>query len=376
MRSMSPSAENEPRSTSLAASLAAAALALAGLAFHLSPWAERASLAMLDTGFGLLRAFAEKPAPDDILVVGLDDPGAVAPEVDAAGPMLRKLPEVLLRVAKGDPRAIVLHAPLPRGSLEAAVPGLDDALATALAVAQLAAPLAIGMAVDARREVVPIHEPLLRGVDPRALVFTLLPRDGDGVVRRIVQALPTQQGQWPTTAGWVCRVLDGRCEEGLVDYALGPAYRYIPSTRLLDIRDEKALARLFKGRVVFVAPVAGPDDRVPQPVSLAGWEPPAEEPASILVHAQAVRTLLHGQPVREAPLPAMLVAIAAAALVTLAAAPLAPAVGALATMAAVGSALAALWLGWYVPLAAPLATLLAAVVASRLLGRPAAATAR
>jgi CHASE2 domain-containing sensor protein len=285
------------------------------------------------------------------------------------GPLLRKLPDVLVRVARGTPRAIVLHAPLPRGSLEESVPGLDDALATALSVAQAAAPLAIGMTVGAGREVVPIHDPLLRGVDTRALVFTLLPRDEDGVVRRIVLALPTQQGRWPTTVGWTCQVLGGRCDEGLVDYALGPAYRYIPARRLLDIRDDKALARLFKGRVVFLAPVAGADDRVPQPLSLAGWEPPAAEPASVLAHAQAVRTLLHGEAVQEAPLPAMLLAIAAAALACLAAPSLAPAVAALAAMAAVAGALAALHVGWYAPLAAPLATLLAALVASRLLGR-------
>jgi CHASE2 domain-containing sensor protein len=369
MRLMPRPAPPEPHATPLAAFLVAATLALAGLAFHLSPWAERASLAMLDTAFGMLRAFATKPAPDDILVVGLDDPGAVAAEVDPAGPALRKLPEMLVRVARGSPRAVVLHAPLPRASFEKEVPGLDDALATALAVAHAAAPLAIGLAVDSRREVVPIHEPLLRGVDTRSLVFTLLPRDEDGVVRRIVLALPTQQGRWPTTAGWVCRMLDGRCEEGLVDYALGPAYRYIPSRRLLDIKDDQALARLFKGRVVFIAPVAGPDDRVPQPVSLSGWEAPGEEPAAVLAHAQAVRTLLHGAPVREAPLPAMILAIAAVALVALAAAPVAPAVAALAGAGALAGALVTLRLGWYAPLAAPLATLLAALVASRLRGR-------
>jgi len=89
----------------------------------------------------------------------------------------------------------------------------------------------------------------------------------------------------------------------------------------------------------------------------------------MVAHAQAVRTLLHGEPVREAPLPAMLLAIAAAALVCLAAAPLAPAVGALTAMAALAGSLVALRLGWYTPLAAPLATLLAAILASRLLGR-------
>ena len=356
----------------LAVSLVAAAIALAGLAFRLSPWGGRASLAMLDAGFGVLRAFAPGEAPDDILVVGVDDPGAVSPEVDPVGPALRKLPEVLVKVAKGSPKAIVLNVALPRASSQAAAPGLDDALATALAVSQAAAPLAIGLSVDARRQVVPIHDPLLRGVDTRGLAFTLLPREADGVVRRIVLGLPTQQGNWPTYAGWLCQVLGGRCREGLIDYALGPAYRYVPARRLLDIKDGEALARLFKARIVFISAVAGPDDRVPQPLSLAGWEPPAPEPPLVLVHAQATRTLLHGAPIEDAPLPVMLLVVAAAALVARASAPVAPAVGALVALALAGGGLLALRAGWHAPLAAPFATLLAAVVASRLLAlRPA-----
>ncbi|MDH5264357.1 MAG: CHASE2 domain-containing protein, partial [Betaproteobacteria bacterium] len=290
-------------------------------------------------------------------------------EVDPVGPAIRKLPDVLVRIARGKPRAIALHAALPGAPVEAAAPGLDDALATALSVAQAAAPLAIGITVGSRGEVVPIHEALLRGVDPRAFAFTLLPRDEDGVVRQVVLALPTQQGKWPTAAGWLCEVLDGRCETGLIDYALGPAYRYMPARRLLEIRDDKALERLFGGRIVFVAPVAGPDDRVAQPVSLAGWEAPAAEPPSVLAHAQTVRTLIHGSPIQEVPLPVTLLAVAAAALVVLAAAPVAPAIGALAAIAAFAGGLVALRLGWYVPSAAVLATLLAAVIASRVLGR-------
>lgn len=360
-----PASPPAPPPSSLPAFLVAAALALAGLGLHLSAWGERASLALLDASFGVLRATAgPKEAPDDILVVGLDDAGAVSPEVDPAGPAIRKLPELLVRIARGEPRAIALHAPLPRTSMEAVVPGLDDALATALSVAQAAAPLAIGITVGARREVVPIHEALLRGVDSRALAFTLLPRDDDGVVRRIVLALPTQQGKWPTSAGWICEVLDGRCAPGLIDYALGPAYRYIPARRLLDIHDDKALARLFRGRIVLVDAVDGPGNRVAQPVALGGWEPPTAEPAAVLAHAQSIRTLMHGSPVDEAPLPALLVLIAAVALVSLAAAPLAPVVGALAAIGTVAAALFALWSGWYLPLAAPLATILVAVLAS------------
>lgn len=366
---MPPTLPDGSRPSSLAAFLAVAALALAGLGFHLTPWGERASLMLLDTGFGILRAVGPKPAPDDILVVGLDDAAAVSPDVDAVGPALRKLPEVLVRIARGKPRLVALHAPLPRASLDDALPGFDDALATALSVVQAAAPLAIGMAVDTRGNVIPIHEPLLRGVDARAFAFTMLPRDEDGTVRQVVLGLPTRQGEWPTLSGWICTVLHGRCEKGLIDYALGRAYRFVPARRVLDIRDDAALARLFRDRIVFVAQATGPSDRVPQSVSLAGWEPPSPEPPSVLAHAQTVRTLLHGRPVREVVLPVIIVAIAAVALTALVAVPMAPVSGALGVVVACVVAVLALRLGWYLPLAAPLATILAAMVASLILGR-------
>jgi CHASE2 domain-containing sensor protein len=358
-----------PHHSGFAASFVAAALALAGLAFHLSPWGERASLFLLDAGFGVLRAIGPRKAPDNIVVVALDDANAVSADVDPIGPGLRKLPDILVRVARGRPRAVALLAPLPRASLDGALAGFDDALATALAVTQSAAPLVVGITVDGGREVVPIHERLLRDVDTRALAFTLLPRDEDGVVRRVVLALPTQQGRWPTVAGWLCEVLDGRCESGLIDYTLGPAYRHVPARKLLEIRDDKALERLFRDRVVFVASVAGPGDRVPQPVAMAGWEPPTSAPPSVLAHAQALRTLLHGHPLREAPLAVLAVAIGAAALLSLVAAPVAAATVSLAAACAVTAALAALWLGWHVPMGAPLLTLLAALVASLALRR-------
>lgn len=355
-------------SSTLVPIMTAATLALAGLALHLSPWGVRASHVMLDAGFGILRAIGPAKAPDDIVIVGLEE-APVSPEVDAAGPALRKLPDVLSRIARGAPRAIALHAALPRGSLDGAAPGLDDALATAISVAQAAAPLVIGITADARGEVVPIHEPLLRGVDGRAFAFTLLPRDEDGVVRQAVVSLPTQQGLWPTSAGWLCTVLKGRCEPGLIDYALGPAYRVMPARRLLDIREDKALARLFRDRVVFIAPVARPDDRVPQPVSLAGWEEPSDQPPSVLAHAQTLRTMLHGNPIREVPLPLMILLVAAAALVARVAEPVVFATGALAAGVGCAAALVALRLGWFFPPAAVLATLGAAVVASKALQR-------
>jgi CHASE2 domain-containing sensor protein len=97
---------------------------------------------------------------------------------------------------------------------------------------------------------------------------------------------------------------------------------------------------------------------------MAGWEPPTPAPPAVLAHAQTLRTLLHGRPLRAAPSPLLAIAIGAAALLSLVAAPLALATMALAAAGAATAALAALWSGWYVPMAAPLATLLAALLSS------------
>ena len=52
---------------------AVAALALMGLLFSWTPVAERIDLVLLDVEFDLLRKFDPKAAPDDIIIVGIDD---------------------------------------------------------------------------------------------------------------------------------------------------------------------------------------------------------------------------------------------------------------------------------------------------------------
>jgi CHASE2 domain-containing sensor protein len=350
--------------TPLARSLAIALLAIAGLAFHLSPWSDRANLVLVDVAFGALRAIQPKPAPQDIVIVGLDS-GPGEPGREAIDATLRKLPDTLVRIARGRPRAVALEVQLPSASLENVLPGFDDAMATALAVTQAAAPLVVGMAVDSRRQLVPIHEPLLRGVDSRAFAFTLLPRDDDGVVRQVVLALPTRQGNWPTLSGWLCEVLSARCTEGMIDYALGPDYTMLPVKRLLDMRDDETLARVFKDRIVFVAPVGRPQDRVPLAAPLAGWESTSRDSPAVLGHAQTLRTLLHGRPLQEIPLPLAIVVIAAAALLARVPRTLTWPSLALAIAVALIGGLVALRVGHHVPLAAPLATLVVASLVGR-----------
>src|SRR6185312_12186124 len=96
--------------------LLAAVLALAGLAFSFTPLAERLDAWLLDREWSVLRALAPRPAPDDIVIVGIDE-ASVAAIPQPLGVWNEPLGEVLVRIASGHPRAIALDVALPDRSL-------------------------------------------------------------------------------------------------------------------------------------------------------------------------------------------------------------------------------------------------------------------
>src|SRR3954462_5121173 len=111
--------------------LAVAAGAIASLALSFTPFTRLLEDRLLDAQWHLLRVLTLKPAPDEIVIVGVDEE------------TLRRLPQprplwheplgkALTRIAAAGPRAIGLDFPLPDRSYEQARPGLDEALALGL----------------------------------------------------------------------------------------------------------------------------------------------------------------------------------------------------------------------------------------------------
>lgn len=280
--------------------LGVAAVALAGFLFSWTPLAERADLFALDQSFGILRAAGPKPAPDDIVIVGLDE----ATERAIGEPLAlwhAPLGQALAKIASAKPRAIGLDVTLPEKSFDSIRPGLDLALAKGLAAARAVEPFVVALAIDGQGEAKTIHTPFLAVVDDQRMGLALFGRDVDGVTRRYLLALPTQDGSFPTFAGRLCTGLAKQCRAGITDYALGPAYRYVSLARVLDMNDPAGLARLFGERIVLIGETQRFTDRIAQPVNLAGWEPGGRKDApGVLAHAQALRTALHGSPIEPA----------------------------------------------------------------------------
>ena len=293
------------------------AVALLGLALAFTPWVERLDSILLDAHWSVLRKFAPRAAPADIVIVGVDE--RTAKSIAAPPGMWHEsLGLALARIASAKPRAIGLDMPLPERSFEDVRPGLDRALLVGLAAARQNGPLVASLSIDARtRAARPVFAPFLALLGEERLGIDLLARDIDGVTRRFSLAVPTEDGTFPTLAGRLCRVLSQQCVDGLLHFALGEPYRYIPLQRLLETPDVGVLEKMFRNRVVLLGEIPRFGGRIAVPVNLAGWEESARDSPSVVVHAQSLRTALQRAAPREASRPPIVILISLVATLVL-----------------------------------------------------------
>ena len=351
-------------SEAVTGAFAVLALAIAGFAFSFTPLAARVDASILDREWAILRAVAPRPAPDDIVIVGVDE-ASVRAVPEPVGAWNEPLGEVLVRIASAQPRAIALAVPLPDRSLDGLRPGLDRALLVGLAAARRNGPFVAALTIDARtRTARPIFPPYLAVAGEQGLGIDLWPRDEDGVTRRFSLAIPTQDGAYPTLDGRLCALLSGRCNDGLIDFALGAPFRYVPFGEVLAMRDADRARALFRDRIVLIGDAQRYADRIAVPFNMAAWEPAGGDTPGIVAHAQALRTALLGAAPAEAARPVSVLLVVAAALLLGIRRPRLLAMAAVLGAAALAAvAVLALRGGTFVPTAAAFATLAAAVAA-------------
>jgi CHASE2 domain-containing sensor protein len=351
---------NEPDDGGRAAmrAFAVAALALAGLVFSLTPVARSIDDALLDQQWRLLRQFDARPAADDIIIVGID-PATVSAIAEPPGLWHETLGKALARIAASRPRAIALDFPLPDRSYESVKPGLDRALFAGLAAAIRNGPFVATLNIDARtRSAKRIHTPFLALLGEERLGIGLTALDGDGVTRRFSLLIPTEDGGFPTLTGRMCRALKKDCGDGLIDYALGPAFRYVPLKDVLEMRDPGIMEKLFRDRIVLIGETQPYGDRIATPLNLASWEPAERDSPGVVVHAQTLRTALLDRAPQEASRPLVVLMLSAAALLFLMRDwRLAAAALALAAVGSFAAALVALRGGVFLPVGSILVTL-------------------
>ena len=161
----------------------------------------RVDSALLDMQWQLLRRFDVRQAPNDIVIVGVDE-ASVAAIPEPPGLWHATLGRALTRLAAAKPRAIGLELPLPERSFDGIKPGLDRALFDGLANAVESGPFVTVLSIDARtRGARNIHKPFLALLGESRLGIGLIARDADGVARRFSLVVPTEDGGFPTLRG-------------------------------------------------------------------------------------------------------------------------------------------------------------------------------
>jgi adenylate cyclase len=289
------------RRTPGAISVAAALIALGAVASSV-PAMRDLDLKLLDHKFALLARMAPLRAADTIVIVGIDEPslGSLA---EPQSLLLKPLAHAITAIAAAKPRAIGLDIVLPDRSYDAFAPGGDMAMVTALLATRRETPLVAGVTTRDDGTVREIAPAILAAAGRSGLA--LLPIDHDGRVRRFDERLGVDGGPVPTLVGELARALGLPIDYGHIQYALGQGYDYVPLRQVLDwggADDRASLERAFGGRIVLIGAVLPYEDRLPQPVRLARWDP-VRDPPGVLVHAQALRSLESGAIVRPTTLP-------------------------------------------------------------------------
>src|SRR5262249_16420541 len=163
-----------------------------------------------------------------------------------------------------------LDFPLPDRSYDGIRPGLDRALFDGLATALESAPLVAPLNIDPRtRAVREIHKPYLALLGESRLGLTLISPAHAGLAPRSSLVVPSEDGGFPTLEGRLCRNLKANCAEGLVNFALGKPFAYVPLKNLLAMQDSELPRRIFRDRIVLIGEVQAFSGRVETPVNLA-----------------------------------------------------------------------------------------------------------
>jgi class 3 adenylate cyclase/CHASE2 domain-containing sensor protein len=317
---------------------------------------EPLDLRLLDAQFRFLRAKFPQPAAREVVVIGIDEETA------------KRFPEPLTlwhahlgrlfsALAQAKPAVLGIDIILPDRSYDRVLPGSDKQLLKGLLEARFSFPIVLGETVDPAGRTRSLFAPFVKIAG--ASGYALFPVDPDGVVRRFDERLGDGGQSVPTLVGEMARKLGHTVEPGYINYHCGAPFGYLSLQQVLqwaDAGDRESLVRAFGGKPVVLGTVFQYEDRQPAPAQLAAWDADAALVPGVLLHAQALRSLLNGGLVHTAP--AIVVALVCAILAALwlvsvralFAAPLF-AVVALAVLAASTALLAK---GWHVPAAAPI----------------------
>ncbi|MEO8440863.1 MAG: CHASE2 domain-containing protein [Betaproteobacteria bacterium] len=282
---------------------AAIFILLLAVALEHSEWPRQLDMKLLDAQFKTLRTYAPRPAANPVVIVGFDD--------DTAR-VLREpftlwhahLGKFLQATAAGGAAAVGLDVVLPDRSYEFLAPGYDRQLLTGILIARRTTPVVLALTVNRASVTRPIYPAYTAAAGQDSTGYAIFPQDGDASVRRFDERIGEHNTVAATLVGQMARKLEKRVGEGLIDFAAGAPFDFVPLQTVLawyDAGNNTELKHTFENKAVLLGSTFKYEDRLTAPVNLAAWDPDATNAPGVLLHAQALRNLLNDGLIRWAP---------------------------------------------------------------------------
>lgn len=331
-----------------------AACAVLALAFQLSAVGAWIDFALLDATTSLLRKHFPVAVSNEVVVVGIDE-ASLAAYPEPLSLWHRHLADFLRAVAGGKASAVGLDVVLPDRSYNSVLLGSDEALMIGVLAAKKEIPVVLARTVEASGKPRTLFRKFELVAGQGGTGFVMFPRDADRVVRRFDERIGENRSLVPTLTGEMGRHLGKDPKPGIIDFSRGSSFTYLPFHTVLDAfrsDDSPGLARMFEDRPVLLGSVLPFGDSVLQPVNLAAWEENANFAPGVLIHAQALRSILNSGLIEDLPGWLLGAAILAVSLFWLAWPTPLQATAMLAAVM-VGALAVSTWLlrqGWYLPL--------------------------
>lgn len=255
---------------------------------------ERASL---DSQHQLLREHFPQTATVPVVVVGINE-HAIDHYPEPLALWHPQLGQFLSAMASAPAKTVGLDVVLPERSFDHLVPQYDRQLLLGLLAAKRQTHLVLGLTVDPSGQQRKIYAPFVSVAGTQSLGYVLLPADADNTVRRYNPRVGADGQAVPTLVGNMAKAFAAEAPAGWINYRLRHNIQLIPFEQVLRWAQQNNIAALrqtFTGKAVLLGSVLRFEDRLPQPVNLAEWEPDNNNTVpGALIHAQTLSSLLNG----------------------------------------------------------------------------------
>jgi adenylate cyclase len=262
-------------------------------------------LQLLDRQFQWSRQYNPDPREGDVVLIGIDEQ-TYAEFAEPFALWHPHLGEMFQALAQARPRVVGLDMTFPDRSYNKLMPGYDQKLLRGLLAMRGVAPVVLGITIDQAGNSRQVYAPFLSLVGKQGQAFVLWKLDPDRVVRRFDPVLGAADKPLPTLVSRMAQHLGIKARPGLIDYAQGQPFNYIPLQQVLawyHQGDSTRLRQTFGGKAVLLGTVLPFEDRHYQSVNLTAWEKHNNRfVPGVLIHMQALRNLMLDGVVQPLPM--------------------------------------------------------------------------